>query len=718
MRLAGIVCVALAGAAAVGVVAAASPTSHLRMSSSQAEIDDESVAAVRLPFEVDEGWRVVQVDVIDAALGGRRDKDVLEAFSKVSAVDGAAIDLFIQRNGLKWPGTYQVILRFTLQEVPPPAPAAGSGAGSSAGSNTGSGTGSSGAAAEPPQRVEERTTITIVKLAPKLSEPPAVTIQMTTAIHDFVEHTPVLLDETTNRGRLTGVSVTQRGVTLHDSAPASVRVTVAVAPDTVDPGGQRQLIPELVGTPPWGTSSGVLEVNAHQLDKPLTIAFTIEHRRWTGLIALLFAVGGIFGYVIRTWAKRVTDRLALQQRGDRQLAILRPLAARSLRVETKRIETVIAAITTAAAREDDDALTAAIELACKLVPEIVELHTRQLECQRALLARYAAVPELALASQIGVEQAGYADAIAAIEDAVVERDVARAERGLTTLALRLGGRRDALTGWIERLTSALDAMASAGATAPMGIKGRWSTVTSEPLRTAARKPLMLEICELAEPVVAKLDNDLFESRHELARLCNDAKAKLSNAPQLALELATAATTLGTGDLPACVAQLAAVLTAWSDILKRAIAPKLSSREPEIAATAASAMTALTTGDYGLAFDKLNDLMQKAQGGADVVVPTVAEPVKAERAAAALPVIGELRAADDVVLESDALVRTSRWLGALKIAVAYFVLPFGAWVAYHESFIGRLPELIAIAATGFITDFTAESALAKLESLKK
>jgi hypothetical protein len=47
-----------------------------------------------------------------------------------------------------------------------------------------------------------------------------------------------------------------------------------------------------------------------------------------------------------------------------------------------------------------------------------------------------------------------------------------------------------------------------------------------------------------------------------------------------------------------------------------------------------------------------------------------------------------------------------------------VLPFGAWLAYHESFIGRLPELIAIAATGFITDFTADAAVAKLEGLKK
>jgi len=713
---AAIMCVALGLAS----LASAEPrAAHVKMSATQAEIDDESVAPVRLPLEVDAGWRLVRGEVIDAAINGRRDKDVLEAFSDARIVGGVALELFIQRSALKWPGTYQVILQLTVEEVPAPTPptAAGSAASSTAGSASGSAAGSA-AAPPPPARAEERTTITINKVGPTLDKPSAVTIQVTSAFgHDFRTVTPLLLDETSNRGRLTQLSIRQHGVTLHDSAPTDTRVTVKIDPAAVDPGGQRALIADIVGDPPWGTSSGNLEINALQLDKPITVAFTIEHRRWSGYIALLFALGGLAGFVIRTWAKRVTDRLKLQQDASTARVALLALDPRSLPAEHKQLAAAITAIETATAREDDAALKTAIDAATALVTAVTATQTTQLTDQRALLVRYAAVPDLLLAAQIGLELGGYPEALASIEDALLERDVRRADRALTQLAARLAGRRDALKTWIERLAVSFDAIAPVLPTAPLALRTRWTPVTSEPIRLAATKKLMLETLEAAEPALRELDGHVYQSRHDLARLANTARTRLTNAPQLAAELAQAVLWRD-GDLPAAVAQLAAALAAWSTILQRVLTPFTSSSNPAIAAAAESALVARNAGDYDTLFAKLDTLLQKPQGGDPVDVPAVPPPPAPERAPAPVPTVADVPPILDGALVSPTLRRTGAWLKALQVLTAYCVLPFGAWLAYHESFIGRLPELIAIAATGFITDFTADAAVAKLEGLKK
>jgi hypothetical protein len=691
---------------------AAPPAGHLRLLSTQVEIDDQSTAPTRLPYELDADWRLIKVEAIDVAMGGRRDKDLLGAISAIKH-DTAGIDLYITRSGLRWAGTYQVVLQVTLRQVPkppPPKPAAGAG---SAGSGAGS------AAPAPPPLLTERTPITVVKAAAVLADAPAVAVKLTSfGLWESRTVTPLLLDETSNRGELTGLKITQQGVVIHDSSPTEVRLKAAVDPPTIHPGEQRDLVIDWQHDLPWGTSTGNLRVQADQLAKPITVAVTIEHTRWSGFIALVFLAGGLLGLLIRRWSKDATDRLKLREDGTAVIATLSELLTRSLPAERKQLTEARQQIVTTAAGRDEAALKAAITAGSELSTKVATTHGTQLETERALLARYAAVGDLALARQLGFEAASR-EAIASIEDALLDHDVARADRNLTALAAKLELRRPALDAWIARLTAATDRLLVGADRAPVLLRDPLSKVSIEPIRTAYKtKKLLLDVAEATHDPMSTLDEGIDQARRALSRLANELTAILSNAPTLATDLARAAT-FGDGDLPARIDQLAAALATWFTELDRAIARSLSSQEPKIVADATAAKAALDAGDYKAACEKLNPLAQRASGGDAPEVPTVDEPAARARDTDAAPtVLADVSAPGDAALVSVGLRRRATWARVVQALVAYAILPFGAWVAWHDGFVGRIPELIAIGATGFLTDFSAEAALAKLETLKK
>ncbi|HEX4420455.1 MAG TPA: hypothetical protein VH165_21215, partial [Kofleriaceae bacterium] len=201
-----------------------------------ADVDDTTSAAIVLPYDLDPGWRVAQIDVGDVALGGRRDADLTAAVPSAIALDGTRLQLTVLRAKLRWAGSYQVVLRFTLVPV---APASGAGSGAAAPAPAAPASGSADPEAAEHRRghddapVITSLAVTLNRVAPKLDAAAAVSIRITSQWWVFWSQqtiTPLALAETSRRASFAQLAVRQRGVTVNDGAPTDVALTVTVIP--------------------------------------------------------------------------------------------------------------------------------------------------------------------------------------------------------------------------------------------------------------------------------------------------------------------------------------------------------------------------------------------------------------------------------------------------------------------------------------------------------
>ncbi|HEX4423177.1 MAG TPA: hypothetical protein VH165_34935, partial [Kofleriaceae bacterium] len=478
----------------------------------------------------------------------------------------------------------------------------------------------------------------------------------------------------------------------------------------------------VTGDVPLGTSSGTLVIDDDRLDAPVTVGFTIQRRRWSGLIFLVFLAGGLAGYAIRQRANKIAIQLKLREDGQAGLAALDMLIARSLPKERGLLIKARNAITDALDSTDETRIAPAIAAGNQAASAVADVHTKQLADRTALLASYAALPAMLAIRELAVDLSELPTAVDAINDALTDHDVAAAERGLAKLDARLEARRADLDAWTARLALALAALATKQL--PKPIADVWTAPPLSTIRAAQpRSSAMLVVLEAVEPTVRELDTALTGAADALLRLAATATAALSNARAIAHRLADASAMIG-GDLPARVDQLAAALAAWYATLHDEL-----TAWKDRAATAADATTGLTAldgGDYGAAMAMLNQLSPPPPPPqSDAPVPRAEHlapraHVLAPRPPAAgdpIPTVSDVGGPTHAKLALLRLRRQSRMWTAVQVVFAYIVLPFGAWAGFHDAFVGTAAELIALGATGFVTDFTADAAIAKLQSLK-
>lgn len=713
------VLIALAGGPAR---AAPDDAKHVQPAAS-ATVDDVQVGPLRLPYTIDDGWIVEgEVAIVDVSLDGRRDDVVVKPF-QAAAIEGEQLALTIDRAALRLPGDYAVKLCFRPRAAAaaPAAPAAVDAGVVDAG--TPEDAAPPAIAADAAARAAcEYHTVTIKLAKPTLDALAPVTIRRTSWCFDALPGcdqttSPLRLSEDSGRLKLSNVTVTPVGAVTPGDANVVVKGALFVdgkpAPH-LPPRKQGDLRVTVQGDLALGASTGQIAVHADELDTRKTVAVSIERRMWAGWVFILFALGGALGWLVRTLLAGAIEADERERLAEAQRGALRKLAVRSRTKERVAAEGALATLGPAAAKD-------AIDKAAAVATEIAAAHTTQLAAVRdALAVRARAAQPSTLATAIGVDAAASALHVDAIERALYDLDVARADFGLKQLDALFEERRPPYQAFV---TSARAALAA--------------------LRNATRRyPATLHLWDGVDPVAPKRSTETDDDAALIAPTIVAQRAAIETllersdqATIIAVELGVAAQQTLARDLDTARAIVGAVAEARAatglvprlEALARTFAAIRAAFDARVAAhldrppldtTARAAEAAFTSGDWVEAFRQLDALYERPQGGVDEVpvgapdrAPLPARP--AAPPAYVPPVIGGPPAAPPTWIQRNAKIAR-----VLQAAFAYVVLPALAVAAYGDTFVGKPGEWIAILATAFVTDFTAQTVIDRATALKK
>jgi hypothetical protein len=663
-------------------------------------LDDTSEAALRIPFTITDGWHVVEgASVIGVALGTRRDGDLFDAF-KASEETDTGFTLTAERKYLRRPGTYQVTVQVTAKG---PSPAEG----------------------KPEAVARSLIEVSVVRIPPAIHTPAAliVDIERVPFQNDTVRSTPFAVMETKRAVDLNDVALHQIGTNLRENAPAFGILKAELVDSPKKPGTttlSRESSSDVKLTPSGfdlGTTTGTLSLTANELSEQLLIPFSVSTRRSAWLVFALFLLGGIAGHLFRRLAKDAQTRATLFQEADRNISALRQLAERSPPGQRRELANQILDLRQAATTSNDK-LIAELAKATSLLERVVKELDAMLADGKPRLATLSQVASLQnvpppldrlieelpplLGKASGMRDAANAAAMqVALDEAesVLSTAVSNAGPALQSLHDEVSALKEAIgrgpsqldddAGVVDQFLAALDA------------------VRSRPNRETLAPTLIA-----LDTSARGLSDYVQAAARKLRTLAAEANAILVNGRKVAEELEEATRVPLAGDLLANVHALAARINA--------VRQPIQTRIVKYGSRAAQADTALQQRDFLGALKQLEPLLEPAQGGPNVAldVNPLPEASKAGPSASS-------RAFSDVGPFDTGLplltkqVETRSTLARyFQMGLAFAILPLGAYLIYGPSFIGTNLEIGAILATAFVTDFTADAAVAALEKLKK
>ncbi len=267
--------------------------------------EDDSTTTIRVPIEVRPGVSTsdLTVETVDVALGQVEQGGVTEAF--VPAIQapsgslGPALLVSVHAAGGLRPGTYDLILAVRSRTE---------------------------------SWDEQRLNLQITHPAAALQAPSTVQVERVLPLFPWqppaIEPATVQLRETSGQSRISSVTITQLDASRSGDDVVSGRLRFD-HPANVGP---RRVVSEpfaLDGHFPVGTATGSLQVDAPQLEAPVSVNFEVRTRLSIAWLFLVVAAGLALGAAVRTWLK---GRIALQdarvQAGEVVVAVDQELARR------------------------------------------------------------------------------------------------------------------------------------------------------------------------------------------------------------------------------------------------------------------------------------------------------------------------------------------------------------------------------------------------------
>lgn len=676
------------GGAGSDIVKLSSPSTVL-------EIDDRSAAPLLVPLWAEPGWTVVaaQYMAIERARATTSEFGGAFADGGVEIEDGGLrrLQLLPDRRHLARPGVYEVDIQVTARKE-------------KKGDN------------DKDQTWTGTLRVPLSRVAPTLRLPATITIEITNyAVTKTVTLPLWTIDEVGGRSEVTGLQFATPELKKGND---DVRGGSMIALENCDagcvlpPNGHGVLHVVDSRDLPLGNSTTGLEVRADQV--PLEkVVVSIHSRYWPGFIAFLFLVGGLIGAWVNRHGDELTRKQKLRTDAKNLVVRFRTMVPQLHGEDVGRAEAAISALT--AAKEDqleaalDDAVATFDALAKNRGDELTRLRAKIDVLERArVLLDLPAIVRAALGDDFGGRLDDARNAIGFEQNAAARPMVDEMEQHLA--ATESPGRR-----WLDAAKSVLQQSKdpSLPAITPTNIGSQW-TRSEQAVATldAATATWTVDSLVALDGCVGVLALANAAIAAELERLAGVATARLATHRETADEIAAAARIPAPDEV---IDGLSLSIDAVRDIAQ-VVRTRVAS-----AADRNAVQVAIVENRFDEAFSVMEEKLPAALGGnaaraANPLAAMQRAPVRTPATARApwIPPPSPPPATPRLAVKDHA---KELWVvTAARIVLAYVFLPFLAYVTYRDTFVGTAPEVVAIVAAGFFTDFSWRSVQAKLQSL--
>jgi hypothetical protein len=678
------ICACLVFVSIMATAAAADPQPHVRPASADASLAFAGYGTTTQTVRIvrDHGWAVIGVALVDVRRGLERNASFRDAFAVALKTTGETSFVDVTAKGAE-PGDYQITIAVAARDDV----------------LTGEG-----------RQVEtSEHVLTATVGAPRIVVPAAIHVAI---VEDFwgrpvVSSPPILIAETSGDASAEGVHIQQDQPAIHSGAASRGRFDVD-APRTIAPGARAFAQLRLAERFELGDSTLALELTGNGLSDPAVITVSISHRRTAIWVVVLFLVGATGGWLVRTWARTQLELDDARKQARTILDQLLAQRARSRRDDVRKVDELAHAIEEAA--EEVSRLVAANEAATRWLREIAVHYAQVVEDLRQQLTARAQLMHLRWIGATARNELLPIEAdIALGEAAIAAGNVAAADTALLRIDRRLVVVLDSVEAVMVSLADEIARIGGVERFAPENARPSirdLNALTLDLARGSSSRPVTEDLIA-ADAAFERVWVALRTTARQLAGFADTARVMLArHATAGAVISAAASVQVDRADLPASAMRVRSAVIAVHGVIREAVAA--------VPGSAAK----LAEGDFEGALECLDlaaavgDTLQFS-GGVD--------ETNAGRAGAVVPdAVPAIAPGGAPYQPSITRMRRSRRIAALALraAATLVVLPIAAWWLYGEAFVGTAREMIAITATGFVTDLSLDSALAWLGTVKK